>query len=296
MSPSGSIIIPAHNEERVIGRLLDSLAPAMRSGEFEVHVVCNGCTDNTARIASQYLAAQVHCLEQASKIAALNYGDEKAGDCFPRLYLDADIAVDLPAVRAVIEVLRSGQALAAAPKIHVVLEGRPRVVRGFYETFLRTPWMTCSPIGSGFYGLSAQGRSRFGSFPEVINDDLFIRELFDEKDRISVADARFQIEAPMTVRALVRAKARVAAGTQEYVAASTQAQRIPDGRKPLPSRIYRFTVDRLRSPLTAMARDPALWTSLASYLGIRSAAWLLSTRQRLLSARIEWAQDRTTRL
>lgn len=296
MSPPGSIVIAAHNEGRVIGRLLDSLAPAMRTGEFKVHVVCNGCTDNTVHIASRYLGVQVHCLEQASKIAALNHGDKVAGDCFPRLYLDADIAVDLPAVRAVIEVLRSGQALAAAPKVHVALEGRPRIVRGFYEIFLRTPWMTCSPIGSGFYGLSAQGRSRFGSFPEVINDDLFVHGLFDEKERLSIVDARFQIEAPMTVQALVRAKARVAAGTQEYVAASTQAQRISDGRKPLPSRTYRFAVDRLRSPLMAMVRDPALWTSLASYLGVRSAAWLVSTRQRLLSARIEWAQDRTTRL
>jgi glycosyltransferase involved in cell wall biosynthesis len=47
-----TVIVPAHNEARVIGRLLGQLASAARPGEFDVIVVANGCTDDTAQVAA----------------------------------------------------------------------------------------------------------------------------------------------------------------------------------------------------------------------------------------------------
>ncbi len=46
--PRASVVIPAHNEEHVIGRCLDRLAQSA-SSELEVVVVANGCTDRTVR-------------------------------------------------------------------------------------------------------------------------------------------------------------------------------------------------------------------------------------------------------
>ena len=43
-----SIVIPAHNEERVLPRLLAGLTDSARPGEFDVVVVANRCTDATA--------------------------------------------------------------------------------------------------------------------------------------------------------------------------------------------------------------------------------------------------------
>src|SRR5262245_58336894 len=43
-----SVVIPAHNEARVIERGLSSLLEGARPGELEIVVVCNGCTDDTA--------------------------------------------------------------------------------------------------------------------------------------------------------------------------------------------------------------------------------------------------------
>ncbi len=58
-SPSNikfSIIIPAHNEEKLIGRCLDSITAASvpYKNQVEVIVVLNRCTDRTEEIASAY--------------------------------------------------------------------------------------------------------------------------------------------------------------------------------------------------------------------------------------------------
>lgn len=45
-----SVIVPAHNEEQVIGRLLEQLLDDPDGG-LEIWVVCNGCTDRTADVA-----------------------------------------------------------------------------------------------------------------------------------------------------------------------------------------------------------------------------------------------------
>ncbi len=47
-----TVIVPAHNEARVIGRLLGPLVSGARPGELDVIVVANGCTDDTAQVAA----------------------------------------------------------------------------------------------------------------------------------------------------------------------------------------------------------------------------------------------------
>ena len=58
MSPRFSLVIPAYNEERLIGRLLASVDVARRNyaqpEAIEVIVADNGSTDGTARIAREY--------------------------------------------------------------------------------------------------------------------------------------------------------------------------------------------------------------------------------------------------
>ena len=49
-----SVVIPAHDEEAVIGRCLDALFEGALPGELDVVVACNGCTERTAEIAGGY--------------------------------------------------------------------------------------------------------------------------------------------------------------------------------------------------------------------------------------------------
>ena len=50
-----SVIVPAHNEEKYVERCIRSIRAAAGSyeGEIEIIVVCNRCTDNTAKLAEQ---------------------------------------------------------------------------------------------------------------------------------------------------------------------------------------------------------------------------------------------------
>ena len=64
------VIVPAHNEEAVIGRTLRALLGSAAPGEFEVLVVCNGCTDRTAALVrSEFPSVRVLERSEASKTA-----------------------------------------------------------------------------------------------------------------------------------------------------------------------------------------------------------------------------------
>ncbi len=127
-----SVVIPAHNEEAVIGRCLSSLMDGAPPGELEVLVVCNGCDDRTADVARQSAPnATVLEIPVASKVAALNAGDEHAS-YFPRFYVDADVELSYQALVSVARVLTEGGVLCAAPKPLFDLKARPWSVRAFY--------------------------------------------------------------------------------------------------------------------------------------------------------------------
>ncbi len=99
-TPVGSVLIPAHNEAAVIVRCLDALFDGVEPGRLEVVVACNGCTDDTARLArSAGHAVSVVELPQASKAGALRAGEQML-TVFPRLYLDADIVLRGPSALA----------------------------------------------------------------------------------------------------------------------------------------------------------------------------------------------------
>lgn len=286
MKPTASVVIPAHNEAEVIGRLLDALLGNARPGEFDVYVVCNGCSDGTAGIAASYPGVTVLHLDAASKSRALQAGDSAAGDVFPRVYLDADITVETDAVRRVVRALSVSAPRAGAPRLAVAMAGRPFVVRGFYRVLLQLPWVTDNLVGSGFYAVSRAGRRRFGAFPEIINDDQFIRHLFARDERVSIAEAQFTIQAPYTALALIRAKARVSKGMAEFSA--RYPARTVGGR---PAKTPRGG-SLIFLPLIVR---PANWPALLAYALVRAAARLLAILDARGGRELAWGQDRTTR-
>ena len=111
-----SVVIPAHDEEAAIGRCLSSLLEGAPPGELEVLVVCNGCGDRTAEVARQSAPdATVLEIPIASKVAALNAGDESA-TYFPRFYVDADVELTYQALVSVARALTEEGVCCAAPK------------------------------------------------------------------------------------------------------------------------------------------------------------------------------------
>lgn len=269
-----SVVIPAHNEESVVGRCLDSLLADARPGEFEVVVVANGCSDGTVAVASSF-APRVEVVElgESSKIAALNAGDA-AVVAFPRAYLDADVELSAESLRAVVEHLERGEALSAAPTVHWNLAQSPWGVRAFYRAFLQLPFASKDPV-SGVYVLSETGRRRFGEFPDLIADDLFVRNLFSDDERATVAGAGMVVQPPRAMRSLVAVRRRVYRGNAQYAASGRSSQ-------------ASSTFDP-RAILRLFFRDPI---AVCVFLAVNVAAKL---QVRLSTQTDVWERDDSTR-
>jgi colanic acid/amylovoran biosynthesis glycosyltransferase len=210
-----SVVIPAHNEEAVIGRCLSSLTKGAPEGELEVLVVCNGCDDRTAEVARRSApGATVLEISVASKVAALNVGDEHARH-FPRFYVDADVELAYPALASVGQALGQPGVLCAAPRPWFDLAARPWAVRAFYAVLQGVPYFSQDMVGTGVYALSEAGRRRFGPFPELIADDQFVQQLFERSERRSVAGAHFVVHPPVNLRGVLAMRARAYRGNRE---------------------------------------------------------------------------------
>jgi glycosyltransferase involved in cell wall biosynthesis len=274
-----SIVIPAHNEEQVIGRCIGSIVRDAAPGEFEVVVVTNGCTDRTAEVASAFAEVSVVDCPVASKPAALNAGDEAATG-FPRMYIDADIEVDAAAVRAVGAALDAGAKLAA-PMLAHDLVGRPWAVRAYLEIWAQLPYAADDHIGSGFYGLSAEARALFDRFPDTMAEDFFIRSLVPASERRAVPGHHFTVHPPYTVHSLIKIRARMFAAN----AANREL-------------FARDAKDVQRGHLQGMARlakQPRNWPGLAVYVAVVGVAKTMAARKNRSARADVWERDTTAR-
>jgi glycosyltransferase involved in cell wall biosynthesis len=210
-----SILIPAHTEGCVLGRLL---AGIVNDPYIQIIVVANGCSDNTADVARRF-GERVAVIETqiGSKANALNLGDQVA-TAFPRVYIDADVRFDAASIRALVEPLQDGKYLAASPRVEHDLTEASWFVRAFYEIDRRLPSSKETIGGSGVYALSKEGRRRFQAFPMIIADDAFVRRHFKPEERIVVKEAVSIVTPPTTLRGLVKIKTRSHYGNYEIAA------------------------------------------------------------------------------
>jgi hypothetical protein len=213
----GVVIIPAYNEAAVIKRTLVPLSRAALDGFIELIVVCNGCTDDTADVARSVPGVRVVELQQGSKPAALNAGDE-AATLWPRLYLDADIQISVTAVLAVFDRLAQGDVLAARPECRYDVDCAGALVRCYYRARQRIPKHKQAMWGAGVYGLSAKGHQRFGVFPTVTGDDCYIDSQFDSDEKAVVATVPSVVQTPADAKSLLAILRRSHRGTAELSA------------------------------------------------------------------------------
>jgi len=107
---SVSFIIPAYNEERLLGRTLSAIDAAARglAESVELIVVDDASTDGTAAVAQAQGAqvVSVHCRH----IAATRNAGAKAATGAMLVFVDADTIVSQAAVRGAIAAMRAGAA------------------------------------------------------------------------------------------------------------------------------------------------------------------------------------------
>lgn len=256
---TGAVIIPAHNEAGVIARTLRSLAPLSAASGVEVIVVCNGCADDTAEIARGFAGVRVEEIAEASKIAALNHGDQVA-TAWPRLYLDADIHIEPASVLAVFDEIGRHGVLAARASFVYDAIGASIPVRCYYRARSRIPAPPHRLWGAGGYATGEEGHARFGRFPTVTADDSWFDAQFVDAEKSVVRTSPMRVRTPRDVAGLLAVLARQRRG---YLELGISSQAVSRGRGLLRSiRAPRTAVDAgFYVALTLLSRCWAAWKS-----------------------------------
>lgn len=279
MTPIMSVVIPAHDEVAIIER---TLLPMLEGDdELEIIVVANACNDHTAAVVTN-LSSRIRVVEidEASKIAALNAGDAVA-TVLPRAYVDADVRVSLDALRALaVSLADPCDARVAAPSLRVSTSNASWAVRRYYQAWALSTYRRDGHVGSGIYAVSAAGRSRWATFPDVIADDRFVQLQFSAQERTTLADHYFEVPAPRTLGAVIRRGARIKAGNVEL-----HSLQVP-GAASRPG---------VRAMLTIGVRQPRLWAALGVYCVayaaiVVRAGWIVRR-----PAPIAWNRDDSSR-
>jgi glycosyltransferase involved in cell wall biosynthesis len=213
---AASVVVPAHNEAGVIEECLRALLRDARAGELEVVVACNGCTDDTAWRAESFGAdVTVVSTPRRGKANALNLADA-ACHTFPRVYVDADVLLETPALRRLVAALEpEGAALAASPGLRLDVSRSSAAVRSFYRLWSRLPSVRDDLVGRGVYALSERGHALVAPFPEILADDHHVRSCVPRPARVVVEECSSLVRPPRTLRSLVRRRARVVAGNRQ---------------------------------------------------------------------------------
>ncbi|MFG2988615.1 glycosyltransferase [Streptomyces sp. NPDC048257] len=229
-----SIVIPAHNEGRVIGRLLDALLADTSASGPDIVVVCNGCTDDTARVAAgRGDRVRVVEIPTPSKHTALRVGDEHARG-FPRLYVDADVVVGAADVRALAGALdRNPGLLAAAPGRDIPLAGCAWPVRAYYRVWQRLPAVREGLFGRGVIAVTEPGHARIAALPPLMADDLAASLAFGPGERRVVEEARVVVRPPRTWSDLIRRRIRAATSSAEFERFQASEQAPGPGPRPV---------------------------------------------------------------
>ncbi|MER5487223.1 glycosyltransferase [Streptomyces sp. NPDC002812] len=284
-----SIVIPAHNEGRVIGRLLDALLDGTPASGPDIVVVCNGCTDDTAAVAAAR-GPRVRVVEipTPSKHRALRVGDEHARG-FPRLYVDADVVVGAADVRALADALATGPGLlAAAPGRDIPLTGCAWPVRAYYRVWQLLPAVREGLFGRGVIAVTEPGHARLAALPPLMADDLAASLAFAPGERRVVEAARVVVLPPRTWGDLIKRRVRAATSSAELE--RFQASQASGPAAPQPS--ARTGTGDLRALLRA---QPRLLPGVAVFV-VAALAARRGSRKAIRSGDFStWLRDESSR-
>jgi hypothetical protein len=280
-----SVIIPAHNEAAVLGRLLTSLIPPAGSegdysaADFDVIVVCNGCTDNTAEIARSYRAVTVLETATPSKQLALRLGDTRTNG-FPRIYLDADVEIGHQDITRLVCGLATN-VLAVSPRRVIPYDGVSLPVRWYYDIWQALPNVRAAIFGRGVICLSEAGFSRISGLPMLMSDDLAMSAAFTAAERSVVDDAVVVVRPPKVWADLIRRRVRAVTGTrQAYASGETWSSDSRTGK----------------SDLIAVVRErPALLWRLPFFLAATVQARRGAARALARGEQEKWLRDNSSR-
>ena len=212
-----TIIVPAHNEAGVIENCLNSIIE--QEGVDHLIVACNGCTDNTVEIVKRKFPSAI-CLDiqKPSKVNALNEAEiaaKEIGLNYPIFYIDADTQLSEHCISQIIQELAGSDVLLAAPTPIIDTSKSSWLVKKYYQIWVNLPYIKEGVIATCSYIITKQGRQRFEEFPEIINDDGYVRCHFKNNEISNIMGTEIYIQAPRDIFSLIKIKTRARLGNME---------------------------------------------------------------------------------
>lgn len=276
--PSATIVVPAHNEEFGLSRLLPLLLGSAERGEFRVIVVCNGCTDRSADEARKHgRDVEVVELARPSKAEALEAGGALV-NAFPVAFVDADVALDTASIRGLVTLVGQSGILAAGPERRLERDRVSRPAGWYYDIWERLPPVKAGLFGRGVIVLSEDGFRRVSGLPHFASDDLAFSESFQPGERGIAGDAVVSVWPARTWRSLLRRRMRVVQGTRELNSAG---------------RISKTASTSVGDLLKIVHKEPRMATRLPVFLATTAIARFMERAPR--PGRTAWFRDETSR-
>lgn len=241
-----SILIPAHNEAAYLGDCLKALLASDSSGySAQIIVVANACTDATVDIARGFVGQaedkgwQLEVIDTTlpGKLNALNLGEAAAGQGL-YAYLDADVIVSPLLMGQIVAALQGDQPLYASGS-PVVSQPKSSFTRAYARVWQQLPFVIQGVPGFGLFAVNPAGRARWGDFPDIIADDMFVRLNFSPAERVRVP-AQYHWPMIEGFHNLVRVRRRQDAGVQEIALGYPDLLQNEDVARPSFSRLVRI--------------------------------------------------------
>jgi len=163
-APKFSIVIPARNEERFLGKCLESIRIAAKpyEGRVEIIVVLNRCSDNTEEIAKSFGARLVR--EDAKNLAKVRNAGARHAAGEMLVTIDADSTMTSNTLLAIDRALSSGRTVGGGTWI------RPeRLSAGIIATLLLlAPFILYYRVTGGLFWCYRKDFEAVGGFDESL--------------------------------------------------------------------------------------------------------------------------------
>lgn len=277
-SSVGAVVVPAHNEESVLGELLDALTAGPPG--LEVVVVANGCTDSTADVARAVPGVRVLETPVPSKMRALALGDRHVAT-FPRFYVDGDVVISAEDLRDLARALDEPGVHAVGPRRRLDMAGANWLVRAYYSVWTRLPGVTSELYGRGVIGVDEAGHRRLSDWRDTMADDLVAAMSFTPDELRVVDSAEVRIRPPLRYRDLLRRRARAMTGNRRLA--------LDHSAPPL-----RGAGGGLLTLVSLVRSEPRLLPAVAVFLGTAAVA-RLRARWAVARGSTVWLRDESSR-
>jgi cellulose synthase/poly-beta-1,6-N-acetylglucosamine synthase-like glycosyltransferase len=222
--PKISVLIPAHNEEKIISETLDSLLRIdYPKDKLEIIVVDDGSSDRTYDLAKMFVkkGVKVYRKEWGGKAKALNYGLKKVRNNFV-LTLDADCFLAKDALKKMVAQIQDRWTMAALPSIEVfnpkrILQNMQSVEYSFTSFFRKlTASVYALAVAPAAVLYKTEFFRKYGGFDEKTPTEDFeigLRIVSHNFNIVHVYDSKVFTIVPNKLSGIMRQRVRWAYGS-----------------------------------------------------------------------------------